>query len=181
MLLVDRESMRFMQIWTSHSTGELVQRTGTVGRASPVVELPPGAADPSALFIERGFEPLPEGGWAQLVVQWPMNSISGTIRDRLFLDRAREWLEHHLDERGLGYCTGFDRGQRKSPYGGFVQNLFFEVVDGPLAATAAMTCLRTTRNDPTRASIAHRETTVDANWILRYRRTAARLPGEFAL
>lgn len=66
------------------------------------------------------------------------------------------------------------------PDGGFVQNMYFNVVDGPLASTAAMTCLCTALLDPTRASIAYRQD-VESPWSVRYERKSNKLPGDFAV
>lgn len=172
--------MKFAQLWTSESTHELVQRLGTVGRAAPVVEASESEAELSAQLIDEGYEPFPDSGWAQVVVQWPMKSLAGTARDRWLLERAMEWVERHLDERGLGFADGFDRGRRMSPHEGWVQNLFLNVVDGPLASGAAMTCLRAARLDATRATIAHRQD-AESDWIVQYDRKSNKIPGEFAL
>lgn len=182
MFMVDRNSkpMRFVQVWTSSKTHELVQRQGTVGRIAPVAELPKGAEEPLATFLDQGYELFPDSGWAQVVVQWPMHSFNGTVQDRRLLDRAQEWLECHLDERGLGNVEGHERGRRIGSSGGFVQNMYFNVVDGSLASTAAMTCLRTALLDATRASIAFRQD-VESPWNVRYERKSNKLPGNFAL
>lgn len=182
MLLVDRQStpMKFVQIWTSIKTRELVKREGTVGKVASVVELPVGASDPSQEYLDQGYELFPPGGWAQLVIQWPMNSVGGNARDNSLLARAGQWLEVHLDERGLGRLDGHDRGRRMSPDGGFVLNMYSTVVDGSLAATAAMTCMRNARLDPTRASVAYRHNVNDP-WIVRYDRVSNKIPGDFAL
>lgn len=172
--------MRFVQLWTSASTGELVQRRGTVGRIAPVVDAPAPLPELSAQFVSQGYGVFPNDGWAQAVIQWPMRSLTGDKRDRRLLERAHEWLETHLDERGLGYVDGFDRGRRLGTHGGFVQNIFLCAVDGPLASTSAMTCLRAARLDATRATIAFRED-VEAPWTVRYDRKSDRLPGDFAL
>jgi hypothetical protein len=172
--------MKFVQLWTSEATGDLVQRQGTLGRPAPVVEAAGNLGALTASFIAKGYEELPDGGWAQVVVQWPMRSLAGTTRDRWLLDRAMEHLEIHLDERGLGYVDGFDRGKRISPDEGSVQNVFINAVDGTLTSTAAMSSLRAVRLDATRASIAHRPNP-DALWTVQYARKSNKLPGEFAI
>lgn len=182
MFLINRQSqpMTFVQLWTSGSTDEIVQRKGTVGRVSQVVEGEFDEAETRAALLREGYEEFPEEGWAQVVVQWPMKSLAGNKRDQWFIENAMRHLEAHLEERGLGYVDGFDRGARLGDDGGFVQNVFLTVVDGTLASTAAMSCLRAGRIDATKATIAHRDD-VDAMWVVSHDRKSAKMPGDFSL
>lgn len=182
MQLVTADSpRRFAQIWASAATGEWVVREGTIGRAGTVRET---GLNPDAVTIERlaapylskGYVPADEDRYAHVVVQFPAGDSTA---DRRLIARATEWLELFLDERGLGYVDGFDRGYR----GGdsvVVVNIFARVCDGELGSVAAMAALRKGRVAETRATIAHRGADVEG-WTVRYERVAAKIAGPFSL
>lgn len=46
-----------------------------------------------------------------VVVQFPTRT---SAFDRRHIEHVTEWLAAHLDERGLGYVDGHDRGKRVS-------------------------------------------------------------------
>lgn len=84
-----------------------------------------------------------------------------------------------LDERGLGYVDGHDRGKRASD-GKIVVNIYALVKDAELGAMAVMAALRNGRADATRATIAHRGQD-DREWVVRFERRAGKIPGPFSI
>ena len=187
MHLVDRHSSppRFATVWHDAGGGQWYLRRGTIGRASPATVIA-GAADSATEqtliepYLSEGFRPFPDEDRADVVIQWPMRSLTGNARDWWLLQRATDFLDAYLDERGLGYVDGHDSGRRLSSHGGFVQNLFCYVVDGNLGAQAAMSALRAGRIDATRATIAYSLAGSD-DWTVRYERRSAKMPGPFTL
>jgi hypothetical protein len=175
------EPDRFVQIWVSEGTGEWVRRDGTVGRAGRVTELGLGAgassaAELAAPYLADGFVEVDDDLRAWVVVQFPTRDKR---YDERLVDHATEWLAAVLDERGLGYVDGYDRGKRGGD-GRLVVNLYARVVDAEAGCEAAMAALRKGRADERRATIAHRPHD-GAEWAVRYARTSGRLPGDFSI
>lgn len=180
-LVTDDAPRRFAQIWPSVLTGDWVVREGTLGRAGSVREtgLTPESTPIDQLaapYLEKGFIEVDDDGRDVVVIQFPMRN---SAYDRRLIERATEWLDVFLDERGLGLVDGHDRGARAGD-GRIVINIFAHVVDGELGATAAMAALRKGAADATRATIAHRTADAD-DWTLCYERTSGKLPGAFRL
>lgn len=180
-LVTKEEPRRFAQIWPSEATGEWVVREGTLGRAGKVREtgLSPNSTPIEQLaapYRAKGFIEVGEDGYDHVVIQFPTRN---SAHDRRHIAHATEWVDAYLDERGLGYVDGYDRGKRAND-GRIVVNIFARVKDGELGAVAAMAALRKGAADATRATIAYR--TADADeWTLRYERSAGKLPGPFSL
>lgn len=172
---------RFAQIWPSDATGEWVVREGSLGRAGRVRETGVHPASTpidelAAPFLAAGFVEVAERDYGWVVAQFPTRNSAA---DRRLIEHAGEWIAGTLDERGLGFLDGHDRGKRGGD-GKLVVNLFACVIDLDLGAQAVMSALRAGRADATRATIAHRRDDDDV-WTVRYERTAAKLPGPFAL
>lgn len=104
-------------------------------------------------------------------------------RDRTLIAHASEWITATLDERGLDYLDGHDRGKRDGDGDGdgkILVSILARVLDGDLGAEAVMAALRADRADPTRTSIGYREADAEA-WTVRYARRASALPGPFSI
>ncbi len=180
-LVKEGEPHRFVQLWPSGSTGQWVRREGSLGRAGKVHEY---LRDPDEVTVEELAAPYLADGYVEVqdesrdwvVVQFPSREKR---YDERLVDHASEWLAAVLDERGLGYVDGYDRGKRGGD-GKLVVNLYALVVDGELGCEAAMAALRKARADATRATVAHRRRDQD-EWTVRYERTAGKLPGSFAV
>lgn len=180
-LITSGEPRRFAQIWPSGSTGEWVVREGTLGRAGNLREtgLSPDSTPIEQLaapYLSKGFVEVAEDGYDYVVIQFPMRN---SAYDQRLIGRATQWLDAYLDERGLGFVDGHDRGKRLSD-GKIVINIFARVKDGDLSAVAAMAALRKGAADATRATIGYRPVDAD-EWTLRYVRTSGKLPGPFSL
>lgn len=180
-LVTVEKPQRFAQIWPSGATGEWVVREGTLGRVGRIRET--GLSSQSTPLNElatpyfaRGFVEVDPASYAWVVVQFPTRNSAA---DRRLIEHAGEWLDSTLDERGLGYLDGHDRGKRASD-GKIVVNMYARVKDGELGAEAAMAALRKGRADATRATIAYRGSN-ESEWIVRYERSSAKLPGPFSI
>ncbi|WP_052460321.1 hypothetical protein [Microbacterium gorillae] len=182
-LVTDDDPSRFVQIWESAGTGEWVIREGTLGRTGRLTETGRTPAEVSvaelaAPFLARGFREFPDDGYtAHVVVQFPTENAA---YDRRLIAHATEWLDSVLDERGLGYVDGFDRGKRLSDRVKIVVNIFAFVKDGELGAVAAHAALKQGSADVNRAAIAWRDNSND-EWTVRYDRISRKLPGLFSL
>ncbi|MDR2257453.1 MAG: hypothetical protein LBE25_15860 [Arthrobacter sp.] len=180
-LITTGQPLRFVQIWPSAVTGEWVRREGSVGRTGRITEtgLRPEAVDVHELaapYLAKGFVERDDEALAWVVMQFPLENAA---YDRRLIERASEDVAAVLDERGLGYVDGWDRGKRLSD-GKIVSNVFARVVDGELGSVAAMAGLRLRGSDPRRATIAHR-LPAQEDWTLRYERSSHQLPGAFSL
>ncbi len=180
-LITSVEPRRFAQIWLSDTTGEWVVREGTLGRAGRLREtgLFPESMPIEQLavpYLTKGYVEVDEDHYDWVVVQFPMRN---SAYDGRLIEHASEWLDSVLDERGLGYVDGHDRGKRASD-GKIVVNIYARVKDGELGAEASMAALRKGRADHTRATIAHRSA-VSQDWTLRYERSSGKLPGPFSI
>jgi hypothetical protein len=180
-LVTSDEPRNFVQVWPSETTGEWVVREGTLGRAGKVRETGLSAKTTPieqvvASYQAKGFVEVDEHDYDYVVVQFPTRS---SAFDRRHIVHVTEWLDAYLDERGLGYVDGHDRGKRVSD-GKIVVNIFAWALDGELGSVTAMAALRKGAADPTRATIAYRSAG-DDDWVLRYERTAGKLPGSFSL
>ncbi|RGE18989.1 hypothetical protein [Leucobacter sp. wl10] len=180
-LITDEDPPRFVQIWPSEATGEWVVREGVLGRAGRLREtgLDPASSpldELTAPYLERAYAEADVDRYDYVVIQFPMRN---SAYDRRLIERASEWLDQYLDERGLGYVDGYDRGKRESG-GRIVVNIFARAKDGELGSVAAMAALRKGAADATRATIAHRGVDVD-DWTIRYERSSGKLPGGFSL
>lgn len=180
-LVTTDEPPRFAQIWPSAASGEWVVREGTLGRAGRVREtgLRPESMpieELAAPYLAKGFVEVDEERYDWVVVQFPTRN---SAYDRRLIERASEWLDAVLDERGLGYVDGHDRGKRAGD-DKIVVNVYARVKDGELGAVTAMAALRKGAADHTRATIAHRAPDGE-DWILRYERSSGKLPGPFSL
>ncbi|XBB65814.1 hypothetical protein ABFU82_17060 [Nocardioides sp. WV_118_6] len=175
------EPRRFVQLWVSEATGAWVRREGVVGRAGQVTELglageATAAAELAAPYLAEGFAEVDDAALDWLVVQWASQTKR---RDDWLVEHAGQWLAAVLDERGLGYVDGHDRGKRGSD-GALVLNVYVRVADAEAGRTAVLAALRQGRADEKRASIAHRAPD-GAEWTVRHERTSGRLPGGFSL
>ncbi|MGC3955997.1 MAG: hypothetical protein QM804_17420 [Propionicimonas sp.] len=180
-LVTATDPPRFAQLWPSSSTGEWVVREGTLGRTGRLRETGLDAAttpieELAAPYFAQGYTEAEVDRYDQVVVQFPMRN-SGY--DRRLIERATSWLDNCLDERGLGYVDGHDRGRRISD-GRIVVNLFARVKDGELGCVAALAALRKGAADASRATIAHRGSDAE-EWTVRYERSSGKLPGPFSL
>lgn len=180
-LVTVEEPRRFAQIWPSGATGEWVVREGTLGRVGRIREtgLSPQSTplnELAAPYFARGFVEVDPTSYAWVVVQFPTRNSTA---DRRLIEHAGNWLDSTLDERGLGYLDGHDRGKRASD-GKIVVNMYARVKDGELGAEAAMAALRKGRADATRATIAYRDSN-ESEWVVRYERSSAKLPGQFSI
>ncbi|MDQ6523012.1 hypothetical protein RB608_05345 [Nocardioides sp. LHD-245] len=180
-LVDDGEPSRFVQIWVSEGTGEWVRREGVLGRTGRITELglaadASSAAELAAPYLADGFAEVDDEFRAWIVVQYPTRDKRS---DERLIDHASEWLAAVLDERGLGYVDGYDRGRRGGD-GRLVVNLYARVVDAGAGCEAAMAALRRGRADERRATIAHRPPDGE-EWTVRYARTSGKLPGDFSI
>lgn len=180
-LILPGDPLRFATVWESQGTGEWVVREGTVGRAGRLTETGqfPASTELGALtapFLDRGYVPRNDDKLDWVVVQFPLRTAA---YDRKLIERASEDLDQILDDRGLGYVDGWDRGKRFSD-GKIVSNVFVKALDGELGAVACMAGLRVRGSDPQRATIGYRGANED-EWTLRYERTSGKLPGPFSL
>ncbi|MFK4762968.1 hypothetical protein ACI3KS_18730 [Microbacterium sp. ZW T5_45] len=128
----------------------------------------------AAPYLDKGFIEVDDDGRDVVVIQFPMRNSAYDCR---LIERATEWLDVFLDERGLGFVDGHDRGARAGD-GKIVINIFARVVDGELGATAGMAASRKGAADAAHATIAHHAADAD-DWTLRYERTSGKLPGAF--
>ncbi len=180
-LVTADEPPRFAQVWPSSATGEWVVREGTLGRAGRLREtgLSPATTPIDELvapYFAHGYVEADEDRYDHVVVQFPTRN---SAYDRRLIDQASDWLDAYLDERGLGYVDGHDRGKRFSD-GRIVVNLFARAKDGELGCVAAMAALRKSAADANRATIAHRAADAEP-WTVRYERSSGKLPGPFSL
>lgn len=180
-LTTSEDPRRFAQIWVSAATGEWVVREGSLGRVGRLRETgldadATTAAQLAAPYLTQGYVEADVDRYDHVVVQFPMRN---SAYDRRLVERASEWIDLAMDERGLGYVDGHDRGKRASD-GRIVINLFLRAKDGELGAVAAMAALRKGAADANRATIAHRGVD-EGDWTLRYERSSGKLPGGFSL
>mgnify|MGYP005983445475 CR=1 FL=1 len=180
-LFLAGEPRRFAQIWPSLETGEWIIREGVLGRAGTLTEtgLRPEAVpveELAAPFVERGYAAHDDELMDWVVIQFPAGRKSA---DEGLLRRTVEDVQLCLEERGLGYVDGWDRGKRAGD-GKLVCNVFARVMDADLGAVAAMAALKWRRSDPQRATIAHRPHDIE-EWTVRYERVNGKLPGAFVL
>ncbi|RII42698.1 hypothetical protein DWB68_06010 [Galactobacter valiniphilus] len=180
-LFLAGEPRRFVQIWPSLETGEWIVREGLLGRAGRLTET---GLRPEAVPLEELAAPVLGRGFAEhddelmdwVVIQFPAGRKSA---DEGLLRRAVEDVQQALEERGLGYVDGWDRGKRAGD-GELVCHVFARSMDGELGAVAAMSALKWRRSDPQRATIAHRSHDGE-EWSVRYGRVNGKLPGPFVL
>lgn len=175
------EPRRFVQLWVSEATGQWVRREGVVGRAGTLSELGLDAgattgAELAAPYLADGFAEVDDDALDWVVVQYASQTKR---RDEWLIEHASEWLSAVLDERGLGYVDGHDRGKRGSD-GALVVNLYARVSDAEAGCTSARAALRQGRADEPRASIAHRPAGGE-QWTVRHERRSGKLPGGFSL
>ncbi|MEV8183163.1 hypothetical protein [Specibacter sp. NPDC078692] len=155
-------------------------RPGTVGRAGKHTET---GLDPATTDIGNVIGQLLNDGYEEVleyqfwvVIQFPSKTKAADFR---LIEHAEEWLAATLDERGLGYVDGHDRGKH-SGTGKIVVNVYLRAIDAELGCLAAMSALRSGRADPQRATIAYRATLSEI-WTVRYERTSGKFPREFGI